>query len=397
MPVLSIRQSIGAIAMKAKALILFLLGILTAQPGCSRQSQADTPSPNPCAIEQLGWISGSWEMLTPDARREEHWTDPGGGILLGVGRVVTKRKTFFEFLRIEARADGVYYVAQEQGKSPGVDFKLARCEGPEAVFENPAHDFPQRLIYRKNPDGSLFARIEGPRDGKTVGEDFLFKPRNEIVRFPASAVQEQVSFTTEDGGFVYADLYGTGDRGVVLAHGGRFNKASWEKQARTFAEAGFRVVAIDFRGYGQSKGPGQAKPLSAPLHWDVLAAVRYLRRTGAKSVAVVGGSMGGGAAADASIQAPGEIDRLVLLGAEAGTGRVGPPEKLKGRKLFIVARDDTRGDGVVRLVKIREQYEKAPEPKELVILDGSAHAQFIFEAEQGEQLMREILRFLSEP
>jgi len=209
-----------------------------------------------------------------------------------------------------------------------------------------------------------------------------------------AAAQEQVSFPTQDGGLIYADLYGEGHRGVVLAHGGRFDKASWAPQARTLAKAGFRVLAIDFRGYGQSRGPGQSDPLSAPLHFDVLAAVRYLRKTGAKTVSVVGGSMGGSAAADASIEAePGEIDRLVLLAAAAS----GPPEKLKGRKLFVVSRDDTRGDGVVRLVKIREQYEKAPGPKELVILDGFAHAQFIFQTEQGERLMREILRFLSEP
>ncbi len=208
------------------------------------------------------------------------------------------------------------------------------------------------------------------------------------------AAQEQVSFPTQDGGLIYADLYGKGDRGVVLAHGGRFNKASWEKQARILAKAGFRVVAIDFRGYGQSRGPGQSQPLGAPLHFDVLAAVRYLRKTGAKTVSVVGGSMGGGAAADASIQAqPGEIDRLVLLAAWAD----GPPEKLKGRKLFIVSRDDIGSGDILRLPKIRAQYEKAPEPKELVILDGSAHAQFIFETEQGERLMREILRFLSQP
>ncbi len=125
----------------------------------------------------------------------------------------------------------------------------------------------------------------------------------------------------------------------------------------------------------------------------MLAAVRYLRSTGAKTVSVVGASMGGSAAADASIQAPGEIDDLVILAAHAS----GPPEKLTGRKLFIVARDDTRGDGLVRLVRIREQYEKAPEPKELVILDGSAHAQFLFESDQNERLMQEILRFLSVP
>lgn len=125
--------------------------------------------------------------------------------------------------------------------------------------------------------------------------------------------------------------------------------------------------------------------------------VRYLRAHGAKSVAVVGGGMGGGAAADAAIHTPGEIDRLVLLGAEAGTGRVGPPEKLGWRKLFIVARDDTRGDGVVRLVRIREHYEKAPEPKELVILEGSAHAQFLFATDQGDRALCQILRFLSAP
>lgn len=215
-----------------------------------------------------------------------------------------------------------------------------------------------------------------------------------LVLAGLTAAPERVSFPTQDGGLVYADMYGKGDHGVVLAHGGRFNKESWAKQARALAAAGFRALAIDFRGYGQSRGPGQSQPLGAPLHFDVLAAVRYLRQNGAKTVSVVGGSMGGGAAADASVQAePGEIDRLVLLAAWAS----GPPEQLKGRKLFIVSRDDIGSGDIPRLPKIRDQYERAPGPKELVILEGSAHAQFIFATEQGERLMREILRFLSEP
>jgi pimeloyl-ACP methyl ester carboxylesterase len=209
----------------------------------------------------------------------------------------------------------------------------------------------------------------------------------------ASEPPEQVSLSTQDGGLIYAHLYGKGDKGVVLAHGGRFNKESWEKQARAMAQAGFRVLAIDFRGYGQSKGPGQADIYTAPLHLDVLAAVRYLRKTGAKTVSVVGGSLGGGAAADAAIEAEqGEIDHVILIAAMAN----GAPEKIKGRKLFILCRDDANGAGP-RLPGIREQFEKAPNPKELVILEGSAHAQFIFATEQGERLMAEILRFLSTP
>jgi pimeloyl-ACP methyl ester carboxylesterase len=210
-----------------------------------------------------------------------------------------------------------------------------------------------------------------------------------LARFVAA--QEHVSFPTEDGGVVYADLYGKGERGVVLAHGGRFNKESWEKQARTLASAGFRVLALDFRGYGKSRGSGDSSPMDAPLHLDVLAAVRYLRKTGVKSVSVVGGSMGGGAAGDASIASrPGEIDRVVFLGSAPN----GQAEKLKSSTLLIVARDDASGDGP-RLPGIQAQYEKAPEPKALIILDGSAHAQFLFQTDQAERVMREILRFLS--
>ncbi len=202
-----------------------------------------------------------------------------------------------------------------------------------------------------------------------------------------ASAQELVSFATDDGGMVNADLYGKGERGVVLAHGGRFNKESWVKQARALEAAGFRVLAIDFRGYGKSRA-GRSGDDATDL--DVLAAVRYLRRRGAKAVAVVGASFGGSAAAEASIESkPGEIDRIVILAAPADA-----PEKLKGRKLFIVARDDVSGDGP-RLPEIRASYQKAPEPKELIVVDGSAHAQFLFETDQGPRVMREILRFLS--
>jgi hypothetical protein len=140
--------------------------------------------------------------------------------------------------------------------------------------------------------------------------------------------QSPASIRAADGGVISADLYGSGDRGVVLAHGGRFDRTSWLEQARA---------------------PGQA--------------------------------------------GPGTIDRVVLLAHMP----IAAPEKLQGRKLFIVARDDLGSGDVPRLPAIRAQYEKAAPPKELIVLDGSAHAQFIFQTEQRERLMREILRFLTQP
>jgi pimeloyl-ACP methyl ester carboxylesterase len=209
---------------------------------------------------------------------------------------------------------------------------------------------------------------------------------------PAAVVaQTAVSFATEDGGVVCADVYGAGERAVVLAHGGRWNKESWARQVPMLVKAGFEVMAIDFRGYGKSHGPGDKVPEDAPLEKDVLAAVRYLHAHGAKSISIVGGSMGGAAAGDASIVSrPGEIDRIVMLGAAPNL----PAEKLKSPALFIVAQEDTSGSGP-RLPQIKAQYEKAPEPKKLVVLEGSTHAQYLFDTDQGERVMEEILKWLN--
>ena len=84
------------------------------------------------------------------------------------------------------------------------------------------------------------------------------------------------------------------------------------------------------------------------------------------------------------------MEGVVLLGAAP----YGPAEQIKSRTLFIVARDDTNGAGP-RLPLIRAQYEKAPPPKQLVVLEGSAHAQFVFQTKQRDRVMREILQFLS--
>jgi pimeloyl-ACP methyl ester carboxylesterase len=216
-----------------------------------------------------------------------------------------------------------------------------------------------------------------------------------IALLPAQPVvaQQTISLLTEDGAHICADVYGTGARAVVLAHGGRFKKESWRPQAEVLASKGFEVLAFDFRGFGCSTGPGDKDMYTAPMENDVLAAVRYLRTHGAKTVSAIGGSFGGTATGNASIKsAPGEIDRIVLL---AGAPSL-PAEQLKSRTLFIVARDDANDDGP-RLPGIRSQYLRTPQPKELIVLDGSAHAQFLFQTDQGDRVMREILRFLSAP
>jgi dienelactone hydrolase len=207
--------------------------------------------------------------------------------------------------------------------------------------------------------------------------------------------QQLVSFPLPDGSAqIQGDLYGHGTRGIVLAHGGRFHKESWKKQATAFANAGFVVLSVGFRGDGPNPdgSPGSFGS-NADNATDVLAAVAYLHKSGATTVSAVGASLGGDAVGEAVTRSkPGNIARAVFLGSTGGDA----PEKLTGRKLFIVSREDTSGDGL-RLPGISRNFEKAPQPKKLVVLEGSAHAQFLFDTDQGLRLLDEILRFVSEP
>jgi hypothetical protein len=126
---------------------------------------AQTPT-----LADISWISGAWQS-EPGGRRqiEEHWTNVAGASMLGMSRTVAGDKTVeFEYLRIEQRADGIYYVAHPKARCPGTDFKLTRASATEAVFENPQHDFPKRIIYRKTADDALTASIDGGEGTKAM-------------------------------------------------------------------------------------------------------------------------------------------------------------------------------------------------------------------------------------
>lgn len=197
----------------------------------------------------------------------------------------------------------------------------------------------------------------------------------------SSDAPKDVIFPSADGGTVDADLYGKGTSGVVFAHGAIFNKQSWAALAKQIAARGYRALAIDFRGYGKSRAGSDANALDQ----DVLAAVRWLHSQGVKSVSVIGGSMGGGASARAATEVkPGEIDKLILLSPVP----IENPEKLKAAQIVFIA---SRHESLAPTV--RQQYARAPKPKQLIMIDGSSHAQNIFATSQGKHLTDVILGF----
>lgn len=127
------------------------------------------------SVQDLSWISGCWASVGAEAGSGETWTAPAGGTLFGVSRTVKGGKTVaHEFMQIRETGPGqISFIALPSGQKEA-SFPLVRLSGQEAVFENPRHDFPQRVIYRRDGD-LLTGRIEGSEGGETKGIDFPMK------------------------------------------------------------------------------------------------------------------------------------------------------------------------------------------------------------------------------
>lgn len=116
-------------------------------------------------LDKLAWLVGNWVERKEGRETEEHWIAPKGGMMLGVNRTVTSAgKSSFEFLRIAKTPEGISYFGSPGGRPP-VEFPLKEQSEGRVVFENPQHDFPQRIIYSIEGE-VLTARIEGTIAGQ---------------------------------------------------------------------------------------------------------------------------------------------------------------------------------------------------------------------------------------
>jgi hypothetical protein len=142
-----------------RTLKLMILGTLVA---CTA-SATDAESPG---ATSLAWLSGHWCAEIGGESIEESWLSPRGSLMLGVGQTVKGGKTVtYEFMRIESGAGGTHYIAQHRAGTPTA-FRMTASGANWARFENPTHDFPKRVEYRRTPKG-LQAEIAGPgKDGK---------------------------------------------------------------------------------------------------------------------------------------------------------------------------------------------------------------------------------------
>lgn len=147
---------------------------------CSGLLGADPkPGANGAAasLDRLAWLAGNWRLEKEGRVIDEQWMSPAGGLMLGTSRTLAKGKANeFEFMFIrEGPGGALFFVALPNGKNQTA-FPMTSLDSGTVVFENPANDFPQKITYAQQPDGSLLASIEGPgRDGQMRRIDFAYR------------------------------------------------------------------------------------------------------------------------------------------------------------------------------------------------------------------------------
>jgi hypothetical protein len=134
----------------------------------------EMPALAKATIGDLSWLAGAWiGKRSTGSSIEERWSPPLGGAMLATSRSVnTSGKMFaFEYLRIVERDVGLVYVAQPGGKPP-TEFVLTEVSPSRAVFENPRHDYPKRIVYELSTAGELKATIGFTKGGIPMRYEF---------------------------------------------------------------------------------------------------------------------------------------------------------------------------------------------------------------------------------
>jgi hypothetical protein len=149
---------------------LFVVLAVAATP---QGADARSPKVAQLTIDRVAWMHGCWQMTTPQSIVEEQWLAPRGGTMIGVGRTVRGgRTTDYEFVVLKEQNGSLAYEAHPAGQ-PSTVFVASEATADSVVFENAAHDFPQRVGYRR-ADSGLAAWIEGTQNGKTRRIDFTY-------------------------------------------------------------------------------------------------------------------------------------------------------------------------------------------------------------------------------
>lgn len=166
-----------------KKLFAITAVILTLQ-ACKEPATNDSKTEGTFAnkIDSLDWLAGTWEMTASKGTITESWAKANDSTLVCDTRLTTPdgKIVFSEDITLVQREGLLFYipVISDQNDGRPIEFKETSFSAEEMVFENPEHDYPQRIVYRKTSDSTILAYIEGEENGEMKKREFPYIRRH---------------------------------------------------------------------------------------------------------------------------------------------------------------------------------------------------------------------------
>ncbi|MCV9928362.1 DUF6265 family protein [Flavobacterium sp. LS1R49] len=148
-------------------LILLLLAFVSCK-------KAETPEKD--KIKAADWLIGKWENVSPQGTLTETWSKVNDSTFQGSSFFIKGKDTIhFETIKLQQKGEVLTYNATVKGQNNDepVAFELTSSTEKRLVFENPKHDYPQKISYTKEANESLVAEISGVQLGKATTEKFV--------------------------------------------------------------------------------------------------------------------------------------------------------------------------------------------------------------------------------
>lgn len=145
--------------------------ILLAAVSCQKKESAEKDK-----IKAANWLIGNWENISPDGILSENWEKVNDSTFSATSYFIKGKDTLhFESIVLAQKGKTLTYKATVKGQNNDkpVDFPSASETENKLTFENPQHDYPQKITYTKGVNTTLTAEISGKLQGKLTTERFV--------------------------------------------------------------------------------------------------------------------------------------------------------------------------------------------------------------------------------
>lgn len=127
-------------------------------------------------LKSLEWLAGMWEGIHGQGIYHEEWQIVNSSEMLGKAYLIKKGEILnMEILKLHIAGGNIFYTAEVSHNKSPVSFRLISDQNNIFIFENPEHDFPQKITYEKKEDGSLYAVVEAMMNDKLKKIEYSLK------------------------------------------------------------------------------------------------------------------------------------------------------------------------------------------------------------------------------